>query len=217
MDPLTWDNTEFCQFIDSTFTYFREAGVKKLIIDLRYNPGGDNSFSDYLISYLTSRVITSKISIKTSQITKDYWKKSEVTEHQELKNKILSHKNGEYFEYTIGKIIPHPDSVRFKGKVYVLINRYSLSNSMGVAAIMQDNEIGKIVGEETAEIVGAFGASHMFKLPNTKLSVQYPKSGTRLNDDITPRGVIPDYPIEEDIFTDTDDVLEYTLKLIKQN
>lgn len=42
----------FISDVDAAFAKFREAGVKKMIIDLRYNGGGDGSVSQRLISYI---------------------------------------------------------------------------------------------------------------------------------------------------------------------
>jgi C-terminal processing protease CtpA/Prc len=217
-NPAMFDNTEFCHFIDSAFNYFKEMNAENLIIDLRYNPGGDNSFSDYMISYFadTPFSITSKFSIKTSQITKNWWKELDIPEHQKVKEKILTLENGSYFDRPIIQISPHSETICFKGNVYVLINRYSYSNTASVAAIIQDYKFGEIIGEETAEVVSSYGAVHTFKLPNSNWNVVYPKAlGVRPNGDASQRGVIPNYPIEEDIFTDKDEVLEYTVKLIE--
>jgi C-terminal processing protease CtpA/Prc len=216
-DPNTFDNTEFRHFIDSTFTVFKETGAKNLIIDLRYNPGGSNSFSDYMIAYFASKPFpdSSKFSVKTSQITKKFWEKYNNPDNQELKEKILSYENGTIFEISFPGVKPHADSLKFNGNVYLIINRYSYSNAAAVAAIIQDGKFGKIIGEETAEIVSSYGATHKFKLPNTDWSVTYPKAFfPRPNGDTSQRGVIPDYEMEDNIFTDKDEVLEFTLKLI---
>lgn len=217
-NPAMFDNKEFCHFTDSAFNYFNEMNAKSLIIDLRYNPGGDNSFSDYLISYIADKpfIFASKFRIKTSQITKDHWRELNVPEHQEVKEKILTQENGTFLDLPFEEINPHPDSIRFNGKVYVLINRYSYSNTSSVAAVIQDYQFGKIIGEETAEIVSSYGGAHTFKLPNTKWNLVYPKAlGVRPNGDVSQRGVIPDYSFDEDILTEKDEVLEYTLKLIE--
>lgn len=42
----------FLDDIDNAFALFKEAGVKKVILDLRYNGGGDGRASDLLVSYL---------------------------------------------------------------------------------------------------------------------------------------------------------------------
>jgi hypothetical protein len=217
-DPATFDNTAFCQFIDSAFVKFAKKGSKNLVIDLRYNLGGDNSFSDYMIAYLADRPfsISSKFSMKTSQMTKDFWKEINLPEHQTVKEQIMSHENGTYFDVLIPETMPHKKSKRFKGKIFALINRYSYSNTSSVAAIIQDYDFGIIIGEETAEEQSSYAAFHMFNLPNTQMPVAYPKAYfIRPNGDTTPRGIVPDYIVYEDIFTDKDEVLEYTLKLIE--
>ncbi len=214
----TFDNTEFCNFIDSAFTVFAKEGSKNLIIDIRDNQGGDNSFSDYMIAYFADKPfsISSKFSIKTSQMTKSFWKDVEIPQYRDLKKKIMSLENGSYLDVDLNYTDPHSESKRFKGNVYVLINRYSYSNSASVAAIIQDYKFGEIIGEETSDEVTSYSAMHVFKLPNTQISVSYPKGFmVRPNGDTTPRGVVPDHIVLDDLSTDKDEVLEYTLKLIE--
>jgi C-terminal processing protease CtpA/Prc len=217
MNQETLDSIEFYKFIDSAFSAFHEKGAKTLIIDLRNNPGGDNSFSDYMIAYFASKpfCFCSEFKVKTSQTTKDFFKDIDIPSAQELKKEILSRKNGTRFEVSMPKNQPHADATRFTGNVYVLVNRYSYSNATSVAAIIQDYRFGIIIGEETPDLPTAHCATHQFKLPNTQLLVTYPKAFMiRPNGDISPRGVIPDYSMEDNIFTDTDEVLEYAIQLI---
>ena len=216
-DPATFDNTEFCQFIDSAFFEFAKKGSKNLVLDLRYNMGGDNSFSDYMIAYFADKPfsLSSKFSMKTSQMTKDFWKEINIPEHQTVKEQIMSHENGTYFDVFIPETMPHRESKRFKGEIFALINRYSYSNTSSVAAIIQDYDFGIIIGEETAEEQSSYAAFHIFNLPNTQRSVAYPKAYfIRPNGDTTPRGIVPDYIVYDDIFTEKDEILEYTLKRI---
>jgi hypothetical protein len=216
-DPATFDNTEFSQFIDSAFVEFSKKESKNLILDLRYNMGGDNSFSNYLIAYFADKPfsISSKFSMKTSQMTKDFWKEIDIPEHQAVKEQIMSHENGTYFDVFIPKTTPHKESKRFNGEVFALINRYSYSNTSSVAAIIQDYDFGIIIGEETAEEQSSYAAFHFFNLPKTQWPVAYPKAYfIRPNGDSAPRGVVPDYVVHEDIFSDKDEVLEYALKTI---
>lgn len=217
-DQNTFDNSEFCQFIDSAFLEFNKNKSKNLILDLRDNMGGDNSFSDYMIAYFATKAfsISSRFSMKTSQMTKSFWKDLDIPQYQDLKEQMMSLENGSYFDTKITHTDPHAESKRFKGKVYVLINRYSYSNTAMVAAIIQDYKFGKIIGEETADEVTSYVAMHIFKLPNTRSSVAYPKGfAVRPNGDTTPRGVVPDHIVYDDLLTDQDEVLEYTLKLIE--
>ena len=55
----------FLSDIDSAFAVFKEAGVKKVILDLRYNGGGDGRASDLLVSYLAPDSADNKVYRRT--------------------------------------------------------------------------------------------------------------------------------------------------------
>jgi len=56
----------------------------------------------------------------------------------------------------------------------------------------------------------------VFKLPNTKSTVQYPKGfAVRPSGDASLRGVVPDHIVYDNEFIDKDEILEYTIKLIE--
>jgi len=217
-DQNTFDKSEFCQFIDSAFLAFNKKGSKDLILDLRDNVGGDNVFSDYMIAYFATKAfsIASRFPMKTSQMTKNFFKDVDSPEHQDLKEQIMSLEDGSYFDTKITVTDPNTEPKRFHGEVYVLINRYSYSMSAYAAAIIQDYNFAEIIGEETSEEVTTYVASHVFKLPNTQISAQYPKGfAVRPSGDESLRGVVPDQVVYENIFTDKDEILEYALKLIE--
>ena len=81
--------------------------------------------------------------------------------------------------------------------------------------MIQDYGFGKIVGEQTADSPTLIAAIHDFKLPNTKLNVEYPKAFmVRPNGNVASRGVAPDYPVADEVSGSSDRTLAYTLKLI---
>jgi hypothetical protein len=208
-----WDNTEFCHFIDSSFSTFRKTKVKNLIIDLRNNLGGSNTFSDYMISYIASKPFGGKLKVRTSKVIKEVWKNINIPSLEEMKQAILSHENGSRFDVSLPVTKPQPDSIRFTGNVYVLINHLSFSNSTAVAGIIKDYQLGKLIGEETPDFVSGYGASQEFILPNTQIAVTFPKAK---GGDAAPQSVKPDYEVEDDNSDGKDDILEYTLDLIKK-
>ena len=55
----------FLSDIDSAFAVFKDAGVRKVILDLRYNGGGDGRASDLLVSYLAPDSADRKVYRKT--------------------------------------------------------------------------------------------------------------------------------------------------------
>lgn len=214
-----WDNTEFCQFIDTSFSAFRKMNPTCLIIDLRNNLGGSNTFSDHMISYIASKpfYFASKLKVRTSRVTKEFWKNVNIPSVEELKKAILSNENGARFEVSLPDFQPQPDSLRFTGKVYVLINHLSFSNTSSVASIIKDYNMGKLIGETTPDFVSAYGATQQFYLPNTQIAVSYPKGlFIRPSGDTIPQSVYPDYQVEDNLSDGKDEVLGYTLDLISK-
>ncbi len=207
----------FNTFIDSAFIEISKNRAQYLIIDIRENDGGSDAFSNYLMAYFADKPfkIASKISMRTSQMTKDYWKDFEDYEAADMKKQIMTMENGKYFELDVKVIEPRKDSLYFKGKVYLLIDRFSFSMAAAVASIFQDYSFGVTIGEETAQCPSSCASMQDFLLPKTKIKTYYPKAfGIRPNGDTTPHGVIPDFVVKQDIITDKDEVLDYTLKLI---
>jgi len=215
----TFDNGEFLDFIESVFTRIAGRGVHQLIIDIRGNNGGDNSFSDPMIAYFANQPfrIASKFSVRTSEVTKSFWKDVDIAKFQELKRLILSHENGTRFDIDLGETMPRNDELSFTGNVVVLIDRFSFSNAAVVAAIVQDYGFGTLVGEETSYTPSSCAAIHQFNLPNTNISAVYPKAcSIRPNGDKSIRGVVADHVISDNLFTEEDEILTVALKLIEK-
>ena len=81
--------------------------------------------------------------------------------------------------------------------------------------MIQDYGFGKIIGEETSPVM--YANSRQFKLPHTQITVTFPAAYfIRPNGDISLNGTIPDFKVEENLLTKEDEILEYTLKLIKE-
>ena len=55
--------------------------------------------------------------------------------------------NGTRYRYELSALVQPRQGARFKGRVWVLINRHSYSNAASVAALVQDYGFGKIIGE----------------------------------------------------------------------
>jgi hypothetical protein len=213
----TFQNNEFINFIDTAYLKMHRAHAKQLLIDLRGNPGGDNSFSDPMIAYFANKPFwfCSSFSIKTSAVTKQFWKDVNDTTLAELKKQVLSHKDGDTFSVKFKKYPPRKDSLHFDGQVYVLVDKYSYSNTVSVAAIIQDYKLGIVMGTPTADVATTYGATHEFRLPNTGLDVSYPKALiVRPNGDKRSKGVTPSVILTDNPFTPQDEVLDEAIKYI---
>lgn len=192
------------RFIDDSFGKVIASGVTDLLIDLRNNPGGDNSFSDPMVAWFADRPFrfTSAFMLKASAATKadyarrraagtpidaDFRRQMEAEERQP---------NGVRYRYELPMVAPHPEP-RFQGRVWVLINRHSYSNATSVAALVQDYKFGQVIGEETADVASNYASTQHFTLPGTGIVVAYPKSHfLRPNGKDEVAGVVPDFAIE---------------------
>lgn len=198
-----WDNSAFTAFVDGAFMEFNQKDVKALIIDLRFNPGGTNSFSDHLIAWFATEPFkfASKFEVKVSPQAEDAnaERLKLSTDQSDVSHQLAAfyaqNENGSVFTFDLPLSQPHKDK-RFDKPVYVLVNRYSYSNAVSVAAIVQDYGFGKVVGETTADLATTYGAMEKFSLKNTGIEVGFPKALiVRPNGDKSPEGVTPDYHI----------------------
>lgn len=210
-----WDASAFSEFIDDAFASFIEEGAETLVIDLRDNPGGDNSFSDLMIAWIADEPFrfASSFIIKSSDVAAaaNQARLDDDTGAAEGVSGLLAKEyarvpRGRTFRFEIPYVEPR-NGEHFDGDVYVLINRHSYSNAVNVAAIFQDYGWGVIAGEKTADFATTYGAMESFTLPNSGFAVGFPKAHIiRPSGDPNPDGVTPDLPIETPIVPARSDV-----------
>ena len=208
------DEQKYQSFIDSAFVEIKKQNSKNLIIDLRNNAGGNDSFSDYLVSFFADKPFkwNSKFTLKTSQFLKEHTRKYNDTTDIYFQN-ILSHKDGEIYNFEFDEYHPQPKKMRFKGKVYVLVNRQSHSQSAVTASQIQDYKFGTIVGEETGDFPTLYASQFQYKLPNTGIVVKVSKGQiVRVNGSKKQEGVIPDIVIKDHLLDENDEILNGLLK-----
>ncbi|MET0271390.1 MAG: S41 family peptidase [Phenylobacterium sp.] len=219
-----YDNRAFKAFIDQSFESFLAAGAKDLILDLRDNPGGDNSFSDLMVAWFANRPFrfNARFRIKVSPATIAS-NRARLDVAGNDPTGISAAMAAAYRDVAPGAVIdfPIPETrpragQQFEGRVYALINRHSYSNTVAIAATLQDNRFATILGEETSDLATTYGAMERFTLPRTAIAVGYPKALiVRPNGDLRARGVVPDIPIPTPVLEGADDpVLQSALKIV---
>ena len=199
-----WDVSGFREFIDRAFEGFLQAGASRLIIDLRGNPGGDNLFSDVMVAWFASRpfrfasqfkikVSAQSIAANAARIEDDAAAAGPVS--RQYADLYARSRSGDVVDFPIAQALPRSGK-RFEGQVFVLIDRQSYSNTVAVAALVQDYRFGVIVGEATTDMATTYGAMEQFALQHTHIRVGYPKARiVRPNGDPGARGVTPDIAI----------------------
>lgn len=204
----SYDVAPFSAFLSTAFSSFLAAHCKALVIDLRDNPGGDNSFSDLMVSRFADKPyrFASEFWVKTSQAAIENNRKrielapqDKNTISTQLAAAYAKRKIGDIFSFDIPLAYPRKDG-RFDGKVFILINRHTYSNAVMVAALAQDYRFATIVGEETSDLGSTYGAMEQFALSRTGIVVNFPKAHiVRPDGNTEARGVVPDVAIETPI------------------
>lgn len=220
-----WDVSGFRTFIDEAFAKFRAAKADPLIIDLRGNPGGDNLFSDVMIAWFANKpfrffsqfkVKVSPESIKANadRIENDAAAAGPVSrQYAEMYAKA---KPGDVVDFEMPLVDPRQGD-RYDGKVFLLLDRQAYSNTVAVAALVQDYKFGTILGEETSDMATTYGAMEKFKLPKTGIAVCYPKAHiVRPNGNLKSHGVTPDIAIRIAVVeTPEDEVLRKAVAIAR--
>ena len=210
------DEEKYRRFIDSSFAQIKQKKSTDLILDLRNNSGGNDSFSDYMVSYIADKPFkwNSKFTLKTSRFLKEHVRQNNDTTSAYWKE-VLSRKDGEVYEYAYDPYQPQPKDKRFTGNVYVLVNRHSHSQSAVTASQIQDYGFGTIVGEETGDYPSLYASVFSYQLPNTGIAVQVSKGYiVRVNGSTAEQGVMPDIFIRDHLLDENDEILNGLLEKI---
>ena len=211
------DENDYRKFIDSAFSAINKKAPKNLIVDLRNNAGGNNSFSDYLISYFANKPFqwNSRFSLKTSKYLKQNTRKNNDTTNAYFQE-ILKHKNGEVFPYYFEEMQAQESQKRFEGNVFTLINRQTYSQAAVAASLIQDYQFATLVGEETGDFPTLYASLFTVELPQTRIPVKIPKGYiVRVNKSEKPEGVIPEFYIKDHLLDDKDEILDTLLKKVR--
>lgn len=212
---FSYDLEKYRALLKDVFTQIQSAGVRKLIIDVRTNTGGNSALGDALIDMFNS---------KPYRHYSMRWKRSAQYVEEMKRRKIpvpddyLALRPGEMLSGESQVVKPGANPLRFKGRVYVLSAKETFSSGQMFLAVVKDNGLATVVGEENNEPVCSYGEIFFFNLPHSRLrtsvSVKYfiPPAGCK-----DARGVLPDIPVNRqvaDYVTGRDAILEATLNLI---
>ena len=178
---------EYKNFIDTFFEKNKKANY--LVIDLRENPGGNGTWGFYLMDFLMDSPyrIIERFDFKVSDILRDSQYSDKAGE------KLKTAKNGIYLPCEMTEIRkPHQKANKFRGKVFLLISRYTFSAGVVMAAIFKFNKMGTVIGQETVGKERFCSDPVKVTLPQTKLGVIIPLAIYTLPGNNPDRGVIPD-------------------------
>lgn len=167
-------SAEYTDRLSEFFGAVRDNNIGNIAVDLRSNGGGTTEVINEFLRYIniSDYKLFGGTDIRFGGNLISY--RDEITPNKHVEN-------------------------AFDGKVYVLTSQYTFSSAMDFAMVIQDNGIGKVIGEIPGNMPTAYGDKLGFQIPESKLvlSVSYKKFyRVDINKSIEP--LIPDYTVEAD-------------------
>ncbi len=179
---------DFKQFVADMFEEIAEKNIENLVIDMRYNGGGDLELGNYILSYLEDAKEVKgygeglKISPSTKEIFPDTY---------QLLNGLHQEKHGtsmpegvftqedldaNYAARDFYKLQKDSASIyylerpewQFKGKVYLITSAASGSAASMFPVLMKDNALAEIIGVPPANLPTGPTVILPMQLPETK-------------------------------------------------
>ncbi len=162
-------NQRYIDCVKEMFSEVKQKNIRNVAVDLRGNGGGSSLVGNEFIKYLPVG----------GYVDCPYdWRWGFFNFHS----------NGK----TSNK---HYNNLTFDGDVYILTDNESFSSAKDFAMLIQDNHLGKVIGEPSANSVNGYGEVASFYLRNTGLYVQIStKKWYRIDPNNSDDYVIPDYP-----------------------
>lgn len=182
------------------FRQMEKEKTENLVLDLRFNGGGNLMNSYRLLSYLIDKPQT----VTLSTLVKNYPEKKYTHGNLgfwltrwtlSMEGKKTKRNNSFFYTHTIHPSKKHP----YKGNIVVLINGGTFSASCIVSTYLKEMQRAVFVGTETGGTIEGCnaGVTPYYTLPATKIKIRVP--AFRIIHDIHPqvsgKGIEPDYPV----------------------
>jgi hypothetical protein len=216
----------FKKFLKASFEEIQKNNISDLVIDLRGNEGGNESWGIELYKYLAESPFSyyDRISVKKKEKLDFDAKTSFLFKLASMFNK--NGENGREFTLQKGLKTQKPHKNAFRGNVYLLLDGQSFSVTTEFASRFKSEKRGAIIGSETAGgyAMNTSGFFSIVNLPYSKIDLGIPLLGFHMagltESNPKDRGIFPDYAIEtkaENIQNGIDPVREFSLELIRQS
>lgn len=179
----------FSEYVSQMIKESNEKGITKLILDLRNNNGGSELICLQLLYHLTDKENLKDFEryVPNGDFYKHYFK-DDYKEKVELHTKIhgtpppkdslfyagYANSNKDLFDKITDPNSPYyipKDRPVFKGKIIVLADYSTHSAGALLTTLIQDNNVGKVIGTAVSNNPTGPTTWTPFKLPNTKIEV----------------------------------------------
>ena len=189
-------NEDYFNFLEESFKEIKEQEINHLLIDMRNNGGGSTYQFNEVFHYLSDTPYRSFSRVDTR------YSRPVLARHQPWHSQIYYRflnliRGDDIYKSEPGLTHPPENDYRFSGQTYLLVGPATFSAAADFAALCQDYEAARIVGQETGGLPTSYGDSFFFELPNTSLQGRSSyKYFVRPGGQETSSGVIPDQEID---------------------
>lgn len=221
----------FEEQFDGLMKSIAAEGAKSLVLDLRDNTGGEDTYVQYVLSYFLQEpfFLYGKLTAR-----KDNYKFLPDGRHWDIDPRAFTKNEEGSYDLTqyIWPGLAHtgldetkPHVYGYDGKLYVLINGATFSAAAELASVLRHYKRGTFLGEETggSAIGTVAGYTPTMDLKHSGLSVNISLFSTKrtfFDTDWTDKGVLPDvklFPTIADLAAGNDPVLNAALALIRSS
>lgn len=180
-------NDEYIDCVRSMFKEIKDKHINNVVVDLRYNGGGNSMVADEFFRYLD---------VDSCKTMTGRWRLGFIY----LSSGDGFKKNNKY------------EDLVFHGNLYLLTSVNTFSSAMDFAQLVKDNNLGTIVGEAPANSPNHYGDVSIFKLPYSGLLMQIStKQFYRADRECTDELVYPDIECR------SENAMEELYKVLNEN
>lgn len=216
------------RFYRRMFRWMAEQKIQNLVIDLRYNTGGNVDNMGRLVGGIADKPVRYRYERR---------RHTHIARYFNLKGKLTLamiwnryHIDPRFGFGREGDLMLRYWTIKprkrnhFQGRVFVFTNGFSFSSASMCAGFLKNRRQAVVIGAETGgnETGNCGGGYPTLVLPHTRFKVRFPVCHLRydLGKPDRGRGVMPDYPVHygiEDILAGKDLEMERLYKLLKDN
>lgn len=167
------NNDEYKQKVKDFFNEVNDNNISNIIVDLRYNGGGNSSVLNEFLSYCNVDRCNE-------------WNSDVRLGWMVIKNRNI-------------EIANKKQDPNFDGKLYVLTNVRTYSSAMDFAMVIKDNHLGTLIGEPSGNSPDGYGDCLLFSLPNSNLGLSVSKKKWyRIDQTKNGEPIMPDIEVDSE-------------------
>lgn len=201
----TQEAKDFKRFIENCFTTLEEQKIRTLLIDVSENQGGNSSYGDYVLDYLSASPYTTYAfqQLKRSKTSKKYFKKKflkwylyPIAIFNKNARLVIFKKEG-IQELETAERSPEQQQHFYTGQTILTTSAKTYSAGASFTVSFKNAAIGKVVGEAIGQPCSGFLDLISYQLPHSKIVVatsfktyQYANCSTQTNE------VLPDITLK---------------------